>query len=388
MTTGSPKVTVVIPTYNRSRYLSQALASVLQQTISDYEVIVVDDGSTDDTQKIVAAYSNVRYIRTENGGPAHARNVGMQLARGHYIAFLDSDDLYHPYKLELQSRLLDRYPVVGMVYTELSAFDDSGFSDSFHLRTYHRSAFWNAPVTYDHIFAESVGLAEDGLLPAALRNSGKDFSQRKAYFGNIFDAYLLRTIVFTNSMMFRRRILDEVGPQDESFRYFEELEFALRICRTHKVCFVDIPTYKLRYHQGQMSNASSPRGGYVAIRKQQSLLRAVKRHALQDTHYYVTHKKPIDARLARLHRAVAIPMLAYDGDRARLQISCTRRARVYLAGCRRYGLRTPVLWYLSFSPRIVRRLAFGLMDRLKDRRPRHQSTAPRPSAPSEVVPIS
>lgn len=105
---GTPKVSVIIPTFNRAHYLGDAIDSVLQQTLADVEIIVVDDGSTDDTERVVASFgAQVIYERTANGGVAHARNVGIRRARGTYFAFLDSDDLFYPYMLEVESRLLD-----------------------------------------------------------------------------------------------------------------------------------------------------------------------------------------------------------------------------------------------------------------------------------------
>ena len=92
-----PRVSVVIPTYNRGNLIGQAIDSVLAQSYSDFEIIVSDDGSTDDTAARVARYGDrVRYVRTANGGVAHARNVGTREARGDYLAYLDSDDRYYP----------------------------------------------------------------------------------------------------------------------------------------------------------------------------------------------------------------------------------------------------------------------------------------------------
>ncbi len=83
------------------------------------EIIVVDDGSTDDTESALAPYrSTIRFFRTANQGPAMARNVGMRAARGEYVAWLDSDDLYYPFKVKLQAQLLDELPDIGMVYSE------------------------------------------------------------------------------------------------------------------------------------------------------------------------------------------------------------------------------------------------------------------------------
>ena len=126
------KVSVLIPTYNRRRFVVDAVQSVLAQEYDDLEIVVVDDGSTDGTDSALAPYrSSIRYIRTANQGPAMARNVGMRAARGEYIAWLDSDDLYYPFKIRLQAQLLDELPTVGMVYSDFSAFDDKGSGMSF-----------------------------------------------------------------------------------------------------------------------------------------------------------------------------------------------------------------------------------------------------------------
>ena len=98
-----PKVSVIIPTYNRSKIVKDAICSVLDQTESDLEIIVVDDGSTDDTHSIVSGISDDRvfYFFKTNGGPAGARNLGLSKAKGEYIAFLDSDDFWPENYIEL-----------------------------------------------------------------------------------------------------------------------------------------------------------------------------------------------------------------------------------------------------------------------------------------------
>src|SRR5208283_2367398 len=102
-----PLVSVVIPTYNCGRYICETVESALGQTYSPVEIIVVDDGSTDDTRERLTTYGDrVRYIYQQNTGPAVARNRGVQDAQGDWIAFLDADDLWLPYRLELQVELL------------------------------------------------------------------------------------------------------------------------------------------------------------------------------------------------------------------------------------------------------------------------------------------
>src|SRR3990172_7360951 len=124
-----PKVSVIIPTYNREKYIVETLQSVFEQTFTDYEVIVIDDGSTDNTSVVLKPYlDRIVYIRKPNGGQGSARNVGIKKAKGEYIAFLDSDDLWLPEKLEIQVRYLDGHPEAGLVFTDMVIFcqDESG----------------------------------------------------------------------------------------------------------------------------------------------------------------------------------------------------------------------------------------------------------------------
>lgn len=110
------KVSVIIPAYNGDRYIGKAIDSVLQQSYHDYEIIVVDDGSSDHTSQIVQSYgSKVQYISQQNQGVAAARNRGLEIAQGEYIAFLDQDDFFLPNKLALQVALLKQQPSLGIV---------------------------------------------------------------------------------------------------------------------------------------------------------------------------------------------------------------------------------------------------------------------------------
>jgi glycosyltransferase involved in cell wall biosynthesis len=114
-------VTVIVPCYNQSRFLGAALASVFAQTHERIEVIVVDDGSTDDIEGALEPYAgraSLSVIRQENRGLAAARNRGLALARGSLIQFLDSDDWLHPQKIALQAELLEAHAGVGLVYSD------------------------------------------------------------------------------------------------------------------------------------------------------------------------------------------------------------------------------------------------------------------------------
>lgn len=147
----SPQVSVIIPTYNRAYCLAEAIESVLSQTFQDFELIVVDDGSTDATARIICSYKErLRYIRQDNAGVSAARNAGIRAATGDWIAFLDSDDQWLPEKLAVQIEALRAYPtgVAHMVdvLIELpegkliSAFELRGLKRSFSEKTFRKRA--------------------------------------------------------------------------------------------------------------------------------------------------------------------------------------------------------------------------------------------------------
>jgi glycosyltransferase involved in cell wall biosynthesis len=132
-----PVVSVVIATYNHGHYILEAINSILSQTYKDYEIIVVDDGSTDHTRIKLGQFNrlpNFRYIYQDNQGKSVARNKGIKVAVGNYISFLDADDLYVQTKLEQQVEFLDSHPEIGLVHSGYSKFDndknDLGYRDT------------------------------------------------------------------------------------------------------------------------------------------------------------------------------------------------------------------------------------------------------------------
>jgi glycosyltransferase involved in cell wall biosynthesis len=121
------KTSVVIASYNYGHLIGEAIGSVQAQTVDDLEIIVVDDGSTDDTPAALERIDEprLRVLRIPNGGVAAARNAGLEMARGEFIAFLDADDRWLPTKLERQLALFESEPEVGLVFTDFSRFDDA-----------------------------------------------------------------------------------------------------------------------------------------------------------------------------------------------------------------------------------------------------------------------
>lgn len=215
-----PRVSVVIPTYNRREMLRDALDSVFAQTWRDFELIVVDDGSTDGTQEALAARygDRVTYVRQENAGSGAARNRGIAGARGEYVAHLDSDCHWAPEKLEKQVKYLDAHPDDAMVYTL-------------------------------HLPCDAKG--------AVLRAE----PNRKAYpSGRIFaELYSDTNFLMHPSVMMRKKVFDEIGGYDVALRQCQDLDMFLRVAHGHGIGAIQEPLTFYRHHPGQISRQSQER---------------------------------------------------------------------------------------------------------------------------------
>lgn len=149
-----PTVSVIIPAYNSAKYIGEAIESVFAQTYPVHEINVVDDGSTDDTAKIVQEHvraqehkstgAQVKYIYQNNKGPAAARNAGIRAATGDYIAFLDSDDIWLSEKIELQIKKFDENPEYRLVHTDRIRIGIDGIAEQIKIRNIPEGAVFNS----------------------------------------------------------------------------------------------------------------------------------------------------------------------------------------------------------------------------------------------------
>jgi len=235
----SPLVSVIIPTYNRSERVIAAVRSATTQTHQCVEVLVVDDGSTDGTaQRIASAFGGdprVRYLRQPNSGVSAARNLGLAEARGDFIAFLDSDDTWRPWKLQFQLECLAHLPeTVGMIWTDMDAVDGDGqVRVPRYLRRMY-SAYQTYPTGYS-LFPTHRFVAP----PAA---AGLEAPARVFLgFGDIYRAMLTGNLVHTSTVLLRRDRQRAVGGFDVALeRSGEDYDYHLRTCRAGSVAFVDV----------------------------------------------------------------------------------------------------------------------------------------------------
>jgi len=291
-----PTVSVIIPTYNRAKFIPAAIQSVLDQTYTNLEIIVVDDGSTDDTQHVLEPFKDkIRCLATENRGPAHARNIGMKAALGKYIAFLDSDDLYLPGKLEIQVAFMKAHPEVGIIATEMSSMVGNTITEDYHLRSYHC------------IYARK-GLSYEDIYAVCGQFHCKTFATPVPYYiGNIFSYVLQGPVLVSTTVLFPREILQRVGYQNEAYPNAQEYEFIVRICKHYQTAFLNIPTYVYRYHVNQISMVSNSRTRekiLTEIRGEKVFLQAVLDWGYDDKKYYDENKGWLNHRIAELYNCI------------------------------------------------------------------------------------
>lgn len=293
----TPLVSVVVPTYDRAPLIGRTIDSILAQTYQPVEVVVVDDGSSDDTRaRIAAQYGHdqrVRYFFKQNGGPATARNAGFRQARGHYVALLDSDDTWFPWKLSLQIRCMERYPELGMTWTDMQMIDASGaVAEPTYLREMYNAY---AMFKTDAIFPRSFSLRDiapelaDVVGPARLR------------VGNIFSKMIMGSLVHTSTVVLRRERLERVIGFDETLRYSgEDYDFHLRTCREGEVGLLDLPA--IRYQQGMSDRLTASR---YSIHMAMNLLRTLQAALQRDRTVIDLPREMIRHKMAMAHAWVA-----------------------------------------------------------------------------------
>ena len=207
-------VSVIIPTYQRAHWVSEAIESVLSQTYKDYEILVVNDGSTDNTTEVLYQFqARIKIIEQENKGNSAARNIAIQNSQGQYIAFLDDDDKWMPNKLEKQIALLEYNQKLGLIYSDMLFFNDK------EVFTEPRSK--KHPIHFGRI------------------------SWMLFLFGN--------SVPLSSTVVVRRQTLDEIGLFDETLTHCEDYDLWLRISEKWLFFYLDEPLTMYRLSDTNMT---------------------------------------------------------------------------------------------------------------------------------------
>lgn len=208
-------VSVIIPTYNSAKYIRDAIDSVLQQTYSEFEILVIDDGSTDDTKTIVTEnYPQVTYYPVPHKGVSTARNYGITNAKGEYVAFLDADDKWLPQKLELQLACFKINNSLGMVFTENFSFDENGIINT------------------------------------------KFYKRERLMCGDIVKNIFLKSYVGTSTVMVKKAVFSTVGLFKTNLTIGEDDNLWMRIALRYPVELVDESLMSYRKSAGSLTRKS------------------------------------------------------------------------------------------------------------------------------------
>ncbi len=209
------KLSIIIPTYNCSRYITEALDSVLTQTCQSLEIIVVDDGSTDNTKEVVERWGQsdkVRYFYQENKGPAAARNKGIKEAKGEYVAFLDADDIWHSEKLKIQMEYFDKHTDISLAASEFEIIDNNS------------------------------------------KLLGYSNRRRKIPHDGFVLKYVIGHYLLLSTIIVKRDVFEKVGFFNESLLYAEDTDMLIKIAKHFKIGLIDRFLVKHREHNTALTN--------------------------------------------------------------------------------------------------------------------------------------
>jgi glycosyltransferase involved in cell wall biosynthesis len=269
-----PRVSVIIPTYNTAHYLPEAVESVLAQTYTDLELIVIDDGSTDNTKEVIEPYlGRIVFLETENNGPSKARNRAIRASSGEYVAFLDADDIWYPDKLDRQMTLFSKNRKYNLLHSDAS---ETGPYSS------QEGSTWFS--RFNHVKA-----------------------------GLIFSELLSQNFIILSSVIVKRECLEKVGLFDEELKCWEGYDLWLRIAFKHLIGFVNAPLYmrRLRENSTFFSSRLNEITGIITVMEKwnndtlrlseadkKAINQQLRSHYLRLGGYYLGRAHPSQARPA------------------------------------------------------------------------------------------
>lgn len=235
----APGFSIIIPTYNRAAFLERALDSVLSQIRPADEIIVVDDGSDDETPHLLARLGDrITVIHAAHGGAGRARNLGLQRARKPLVAFLDSDDEWLPGKLDIQRAFMAHRPDVLYCFTNFRVESRSGTIQHRYLDRWPRE---------HRTWEEAMGPGRSFSLLAPLPRGVHDF---QVYEGDLYRWQLTGTYVLTDTLVVRREQAGDALRFPEDLATYEDLECFVRLARRGRAAFLDVETAHQRDHDG------------------------------------------------------------------------------------------------------------------------------------------
>lgn len=264
-------ITVIVPTYNCGRFIAESIQSILAQSLQPEEIIVVDDGSTDNTEQVVGSFTDprLRYIRQQNAGVSVARNTGLSAAQGEYIAFLDADDRWRPAFLETLHRVVAHDPRLVCAFANFIRFEQATGKvmprDQFQLYPeLHQLPVVPGPIANSHVIQGDAfrALVQCGEIPS-----------------------------FTQAMMFRRRLIDKLR-FNPKLRICQDMEWVLQTFMQGNVAFIREVLTEVRRH-----DTNATRNHHVMAVHKLNALRALAPHVVTPEHQAAYHDRLVKAHV-------------------------------------------------------------------------------------------
>lgn len=323
----SPLVSTIIPTYNRYELVCSAIDSVLDQTYDNIEIIVVDDGSSDETASLQKRYKEkIRYFHQPNAGLSSARNLAMQAARGNYVSLLDDDDLWTPHKTEIQVACLENLPRCAFVFSDFEIFNDNGTVAALGLSTW-----FDSEPDWRDIFSKLITIGLESANNAPL----------KPFVGNLYHHLLAYPYVLPSTAIFRRSAVATRHPFPENNTHCGDWAFFAELSRHYPCAFIPEPLARNRSHDDPVR----------LTRKMESTKLYDRYDMIQrvwgvDEDFKMQHASVL--RTQQLKTRIAI-------IRALLKEGQTKKARLEIKNVRKEGQDVPLLemqlyFFLSFFP--------------------------------------
>ena len=214
-------ISVIIPSYNHAKYIQKCIDSVINQTYPDWELIIIDDGSKDNSNEIISSYLDKRiiHIKQENRGAHEAINKGLSLATGEYLTILNSDDEFHPQRFEICMNAFKKDTDIDFISTWINIVDDKNKS-------------------------KGVKEAWRNMHPWEIKNKNLSFLDSNDY---MLNALMTNFVGTTSNMIFKRKVYEKTGGM-RNLRFAHDWDFVLRVCSNFKCCNIEDPLLSYRIH--------------------------------------------------------------------------------------------------------------------------------------------
>jgi|GEM_PF-878279 len=292
-----PLVSIIIPTYNSSHFLPECLNSVLSQSYENIEIIVIDDGSTDNTTDVVQPFTqHIIYRKQENRGLAGARNAGLSVSTGEFIAWLDADDIAHPDRILLQATFLLNNPEFILISSDFSTFNSKGQIAHSHISAYYGVAQKAGDIS--KLYPNHKEVTPE--LPPDCELIDTKIKKLQICSGEAHPALILGNFIHPPTVMLRKSACLTAGELDETIPTAEDWDYFIRLSKIGPVAFINYPLLQYRISEQQMSSPNNNAERIVT-----NIIRVTEKYLKVEPEIIFKSKRELHRNLSSFHSNAA-----------------------------------------------------------------------------------